>query len=152
MVLTLSQSGTWEMWLNTNQGGRFGGGVVDIGKASVDAQFGFDSGVAMREISAAEIPLIKAGREFGVQINGDGPMKYWSLTGSTAAMLKAEECGQRPGQSRGALAACPDQAAGQHAGHPVRHGQRRKRDRQLQDGLYPDVSLHLYRRGAGRGL
>lgn len=41
--------------------------------------------------------MIKAGNQLGVVVNGDGPEKWFSLSGSTAAILKTTECVQRRG-------------------------------------------------------
>ncbi|WP_152912472.1 hypothetical protein [Candidatus Rhodobacter oscarellae] len=91
LTLIKFTSGKWRLFVPTRQSGTFGGGIVSYDKADVDSQFGFSRGSASRDMSADEISRFKAGREFGVQINGDAPLS-WALTGSTAAALKVDEC------------------------------------------------------------
>ena len=99
VLLALGTNGIWELVVPTSQTGTFGGGILDIDKISIDSQFGFVGGFAIRELSVQEIGMIKAGSQLGVVINGDGPERWWSLSGSTAAMLKATECVQRGGRA-----------------------------------------------------
>jgi hypothetical protein len=98
VMLGLGADGSWGIAVPTTQTGTFGGGILDIDKVSIDSQFGFVGGFAIRDLSNQEVRMIKAGRQLGVVVNGDGPEKWFSLTGSTAAILKTTECVQRRGQ------------------------------------------------------
>jgi len=102
VMIAQGVDGTWNIAVPTRQSGSFGGGILDIDKASIDSQFGFIGGFAYRELSNRELQMIKAGNHLGVLINGDGAERWWSLSGSTAAILKATECVQRRGRAAAA--------------------------------------------------
>lgn len=84
-------NGFWNIVVPTYQTGTFGGAILSVDKNDIDSQFGFFDGWASRELGNRTLDLIKSGRELGVEINGDAPRR-WSLSGSTAALLKVQEC------------------------------------------------------------
>lgn len=92
------QENSWQMVVPTSQGGRFGGAILSVGKTDFDSQFGFEGGSATKELSATELSYLKKGKEVGVEIIGD-PVRYWSLSGSTAAILKVQECNNNQGRT-----------------------------------------------------
>lgn len=110
LLLGVSQ-GLWHLAAPTGQIGRFGGAVLSIDKVDIDSQFGFDQGLAIRELSPSELYSIKRGRQLGVHIRGDAPM-WWSLSGSTAAILKVQECADRQGRQGYSQPAIAPPAAG----------------------------------------
>lgn len=89
--------GYWQIVVPTNQTARFGGAILAIDKYDFDAQFGFEGGLATKELTHSELAHIKSGNRVGVEINGDYP-RYWSLRGSTAAISKIYECANNVGQ------------------------------------------------------
>ncbi|MBE1284764.1 MAG: hypothetical protein GJ676_15750 [Rhodobacteraceae bacterium] len=104
VLIALGADGLWGLAVPTYQTGTFGGGVLDIDKVSIDSQFGFVGGFATRDLSLDELHRIKAGNQMGVMINGDGPERWWSLSGSSAAITKVEECVIRRGSAPTATA------------------------------------------------
>jgi hypothetical protein len=96
-------SNMWQIVVPTQQTSTFGGAIMGVDKADFDAQFGFVSGYATKELTPAELQYLKRGSQLGVEINGDYP-RYWSLSGSTAAILKIQECTSNGGQVRQAQA------------------------------------------------
>jgi len=89
----------WNIIVPTDQTGRFGGAIFSVDKHDFDSQFGFDLGFATKEITRTELSFIKSGSSLGVEINGDRA-RYWSLSGSTAAILKVQECSANQGVRR----------------------------------------------------
>lgn len=92
-------SNLWQIVVPTQQTSTFGGAIMGVDKADFDAQFGFDFGYATKELTPNELQYLKRGSQLGVEINGDYP-RYWSLSGSTAAILKIQECNSNGGQVR----------------------------------------------------
>lgn len=112
-------NGIWQLVVPTDRTDVYGGAILSIDKADIDSQFGFENGWATRELSARELDLIKAGNQLGVEINGEPP-RYWELSGSTAAILKAQECADNGGNlpQDDAQAASGQGASGQAAPPP----------------------------------
>lgn len=102
LAIARRESG-WKLAVPTGQNGRFAGGVLNIDKRKFDAQFGFNDGVAIKELSQAEFKLLQNGSQLAVHINGDPP-RHWSLHGSSAAILKVKECYQQRGHKPGGKA------------------------------------------------
>lgn len=98
LVLELYQN-LWQVVVPTNQAGVFGGGILGVGKVDFDAQFGFQGGFATKQLTSSELGYIKSGNQLGVEINGDFP-RHWSLAGSTAAILKVQECYNYSGRAQ----------------------------------------------------
>jgi len=90
MMLEKSRLG-WRLIVPTYQTARFGGAILGVDKHDIDSQFGFEGGFASRDLGGADLNLIRNGSFLSVEIMGD-PRREWPLTGSAAAILKAEEC------------------------------------------------------------
>jgi len=87
----------WQIVVPTDQASVFGGAILSVDKMDFDSQFGFINGFATKELTQTEIKHIKSGNQIGVEIIGDFP-RYWSLRGSTAAILKVQECNANGGR------------------------------------------------------
>jgi hypothetical protein len=98
---------------NEGPGTGFAGALVQIDRSAIDAQFGFEGGYAFRALTDHEIGLLKKGSRVQVRINGQYQQEH-SLKGSTAALLKIQECESRKGQlpkAKSAQAAQPQKPA-----------------------------------------
>lgn len=102
--------GHWNLIVPTRQTSTFAGGVVKIDNAVYDSQFGIFNGYAVYQLYSDMLGKLKAGSKVSVRVNGD-PELAFSLKGSTAAILKVQECvktgGEAPTQQANAQQAGP---------------------------------------------
>lgn len=89
----------WNLIVPSRQGGTFTGGIVSIDGYKIDSQFGLRNGYGIKPLTLRTLERLKKGATLSVRVNGDLSLS-WSLSGSTAAILKVEECaangGERP--------------------------------------------------------
>jgi len=87
----------WNLIVRSSQTGVFTGGVVAIDGYLVDSQFGLKNGYGIKTLTSPTLGRLKAGSQVNVRINGDRNQSF-SLSGSTAAILKVEECAKNRGE------------------------------------------------------
>ncbi len=105
-----TRNGGWEMTVpNYGPPNGFDGAVVTVDRTSIDAQFAYTGDIAYRELNSYELGLLKKGSRLTVRINGQDQQSY-KLSGSTAAVLKVQECEQRRGNAQSAQATSPRRA------------------------------------------
>ena len=77
--------------VESTQPGLFTGGIIGFGKSHIDMQFGLENGYASTELFGVLLEHFKNGLEMSIEVKGD-PVKRWSLFGSSAMLLKLNEC------------------------------------------------------------